>query len=243
MREIWDERARDALAVCPELVPFSSRISRIFDEAEHSEWPQLQRIHGDFHLGQVLRVPSLSVSAQEPGRFSEENTPSATIATHDATTHKGEAQARRATVVENPSPYENSDTGEAHGNSCPANTYRTEPGATHWVVIDFEGEPLRSLSQRRRPDLALRDVAGMIRSFDYAAGYAIREGLDERSAHSWRSAAISAFYRGYGAIPQQFLSLYRALIIDKVLYEITYEAKMRPDWLFIPLAGALFLLE
>lgn len=111
-----------------------------------------------------------------------------------------------------------------------------------WVLLDFEGEPLRPLAERNEPDLALRDVAGMLRSFDYAAASA---GGDH--AAGWAERSRRAFLDGYGAAvgrhPEEDAALLRALVLDKALYEAVYEARNRPDWLAIPVEGVLRTLR
>lgn len=104
-----------------------------------------------------------------------------------------------------------------------------------WFVIDFEGEPLAPLEARTRPDLALRDVAGLLRSFDYAAAVG---GLGGAAADAWTASARAGLLRGYGVQddPGQALLL-RALELDKTLYEVVYEARNRPAWAPIPQAG------
>lgn len=102
-----------------------------------------------------------------------------------------------------------------------------------WYVLDFEGEPLRPLAERTRPDLALRDAAGMLRSFDYAAAVG---GAGE----DWARESGTAFRAGYATGPSgtdtaQDALLLRALELDKALYETVYEARNRPAWLPIPL--------
>ncbi|MDO5721578.1 MAG: hypothetical protein Q4P06_03430 [Actinomycetaceae bacterium] len=101
----------------------------------------------------------------------------------------------------------------------------------HWWVLDFEGEPLRPLSQRREPDLALRDVAGMLRSFDYAAAKA---GMDESWLHRVREAFLSGYCLGQELSAEQRVLL-RALEIEKAAYEAVYEHRLRPQWVSIPL--------
>ena len=112
--------------------------------------------------------------------------------------------------------------GDLHLGQC----LRTPDGV--WLLIDFEGEPMRPIEDRRSRDLAARDIAGMLRSFEYAAGDPARA-----------AAARDAFLRGYsahgGALPD--LALLRALEMDKAVYEAIYEARHRPDWLPIPLRG------
>ena len=114
-----------------------------------------------------------------------------------------------------------------------------------WVLLDFEGEPLRPLAERTAPDLALRDVAGMLRSLDYAAGAALRE-YDARVPEDWVPAARTAFLDGYareaGADPREQAELLAALEIDKALYEAVYETRHRPAWREIPLDALARLL-
>src|SRR5690606_9146492 len=110
-----------------------------------------------------------------------------------------------------------------------------------------EGEPLRPLSERLDPGLALRDVAGMLRSFDYAARHATVGLADDdpaaRAAAAWAVEARTAFLTGYAdgggrAGHGDQAALLRALEIDKALYEVVYETLNRPAWVPIPL-GAL----
>ncbi|MDQ1130285.1 phosphotransferase [Microbacterium sp. SORGH_AS_0888] len=104
-----------------------------------------------------------------------------------------------------------------------------------WRLVDFEGEPLRPMHERAIPDLPPRDVAGMLRSFDYAG--AVGAGP---AAAAWAAACRSAFLESYsasaGAAPLDPVLL-RALVLDKAVYESIYEARNRPDWLAVPLAG------
>jgi len=108
-----------------------------------------------------------------------------------------------------------------------------------WVLLDFEGEPLRPIAARRMPDLAVRDVAGMLRSFDYVAGSVERLGVDDAVARRWATAAVTAFERGYAAAggPSADERLLRAFELDKAVYEAVYEVRNRPDWLSIPLSA------
>ncbi len=119
-----------------------------------------------------------------------------------------------------------------------------------WVLLDFEGEPLRPLAERGTLDLALRDVAGMLRSFDYVAARRT-QGLaagDPRtaSALAWATDVRTSFLEGYAAAagrdPRADAVLLRALELDKALYEAVYEAHNRPDWLEVPLAAVRRLL-
>lgn len=122
-----------------------------------------------------------------------------------------------------------------HGDLHLGQTLRAIPG---WIVIDFEGEPSVPLAERIRPDSPLRDLAGMLRSFDYAAhSVLLQSGAegDDRAVR-WAEHNRSAFLTGYGdqAVPE----LLRAYEIDKALYEVAYESAHRPTWIDIPL-GAL----
>jgi predicted trehalose synthase len=159
-----------ALREVPALENCRSSIERLFELARTAPWPPLQRIHGDYHLGQVLEVP---------GRG--------------------------------------------------------------WVIVDFEGEPLRSMTERSELDVTLRDVAGMLRSFDYAAGSVAQTGGGSGPAESvaaWAPAARHAFIDGYIARSGVNLRLRREVVdafeIDKALYEAVYEARNRPGWIAIP---------
>ncbi len=98
-------------------------------------------------------------------------------------------------------------------------------------VIDFEGEPARPLAERRRPTSPLRDVAGMLRSLDYAARTA--EASAPMAAATWLPEAREAFLGAYGATGP----LVEAFELEKACYEVRYEAGNRPDWLWLPLAA------
>lgn len=117
--------------------------------------------------------------------------------------------------------------------------------ADGWLLLDFEGEPLAPLGARTRPDLAVRDVAGLLRSFDYAAAVG---GATGEAAEQWVEASRAALLAGYAESsssapddepvdPADAALLTRALELDKTLYEAVYEARNRPSWLPIPLAG------
>ena len=101
-----------------------------------------------------------------------------------------------------------------------------------WFITDFEGEPLAPLAQRTKPDLAVRDVAGLLRSIDYAAAVG---GLTGEAAVRWTSEARDGLLAGYG--PGGQTTFLRALELDKTLYEAVYESRNRPAWLPIPIAG------
>lgn len=164
----WTRRAGEAVDAVPELAGRADAVAEAYARALDAPWPDLQRIHGDLHLGQVISSPSRG-----------------------------------------------------------------------WVLLDFEGEPLRPLAERRTPDLALRDVAGMLRSFDYAASSAPDDAAE------WARTASDAFLDGYArhaGDPRRHGDLLRALLLDKALYEARYEATNRPEWLPLPLAGIADLL-
>ena len=129
-------------------------------------------------------------------------------------------------------------------------------------ILDFEGEPLRPMSERRAKSSPLKDVAGMLRSFDYAASTVlhrrpeVRPGGGEllrRALVAWRSQVVGRFLEGYRtaiagcpsvpATDATFRSMLDLFLLEKVLYEICYEAANRPDWLVIPLRGLLGLLD
>ena len=168
-------RAAQAISLVPSLGASGDAISAALKAGIAGTWPRLQRVHGDYHLGQVLQVP---------------------------------------------------DRG--------------------WVLLDFEGEPLRPMSERNEPDLALRDVAGMLRSFDYVAGTIEVEGGDTAAARSWSAAARTGFLGGYeaelGGSLAPYAPLLTALELDKALYECVYEVRNRPAWLPIPERAAHRLL-
>ncbi|HET7310965.1 MAG TPA: phosphotransferase [Mycobacteriales bacterium] len=178
--KLMHERLDAALEVVPELAPFADDLRTSYDAlAELPAGVPIQRIHGDFHLGQALRT----------------------------------------------------DSG--------------------WVLIDFEGEPARPLSERTALMSPLRDVAGMLRSFDYAARHLLAEqpsasGLAYR-ANEWAERNRDAFCDGYaraaGSDPRGEDVLLRAFELDKAVYEVVYEARNRPTWLPIPLGSIERLLR
>ncbi|HEY4854986.1 MAG TPA: aminoglycoside phosphotransferase [Streptosporangiaceae bacterium] len=167
-------RLEVALAAVPELGRHADLIGSAFSDLAKLGQPLLvQRVHGDYHLGQVMRTQ------------------------------------------------------------------------TGWVVLDFEGEPAVPLAQRRARSPALRDVAGMLRSFDYAARHQLRSHADQErvrhAARDWVRRNQAAFCSGYaeagGMDPYSHATLLRALVLDKAVYEVMYEARNRPDWLPIPLGS------
>jgi maltokinase len=119
-----------------------------------------------------------------------------------------------------------------------------------WVILDFEGEPARSVVERRQKRSPLRDVAGMLRSFAYAASAAeLDRGVEPPP--EWEELARDAFLGGYLAevdpnlIPSgsSFDRLLAVFELEKAVYELRYELDNRPDWVRIPVAGILRLLE
>jgi len=166
-----------AAAQVPALDAYHDGVTRVVDDlAALRDAPARQRVHGDLHLGQLLR---------SSGR---------------------------------------------------------------WYVTDFEGEPLAPLAERTRPDFAVRDVAGLVRSFDYAAAVG---GLHGEAATAWSGSARQAALLAYDEAAGTTLvdptgaagCLLRALEVDKAVYEAVYEHRNRPDWLPIPLAGLTRLLR
>jgi maltokinase len=167
-------RLEEALQVVPELAPFADALRAAYEQVATRTAPvAVQRVHGDYHLGQVLR---------------------------------------------------------------------TQAG---WVVLDFEGEPARPLSERTALMSPLRDVAGMLRSFDSAARHLLHERPGEPQlayrATEWAERNREAFCDGYaaaaGADPREEAALMRAFELDKAVYELVYEARNRPSWLPIPLGS------
>jgi maltose alpha-D-glucosyltransferase/alpha-amylase len=130
-----------------------------------------------------------------------------------------------------------------------------------FVIIDFEGEPARPLAERARKASPLKDVAGMLRSFDYAMHAALFDFATERSdvrerveaaGRQWRAQATRAFLDGYDEIARanglaspraEASALLELFVLEKALYELGYEADNRPDWLGIPLYGLLDILD
>ena len=127
-----------------------------------------------------------------------------------------------------------------HGDYHLGQVMRTQTG---WVVLDFEGEPASPLAQRRARSSPLRDVAGMLRSFDYAARHQLLTHPDRAIltpvASDWVRRNGDAFCAGYAAAggldPAENSVLLRAMLLDKAVYEVVYEARNRPTWVPIPL--------
>jgi maltokinase len=122
-----------------------------------------------------------------------------------------------------------------------------------WFVLDFEGEPVRPVAERQVASSPLQDVAGMVRSFHYAA----RTGLAERGrdvddelvalTEAWETRAVDAFWHGYQQVPgidallpaspEDRSRVLRAFELDKAVYEVIYEVAHRPDWVDIPVSA------
>jgi maltokinase len=167
-------RLEVALAAVEQLRPFETGLRAAFARlGNRGGTLRVQRIHGDYHLGQVLRV----------------------------------------------------DSG--------------------WVLLDFEGEPARPLSERVAAASPLRDIAGMLRSYDYAARYLLLDrhdaGMLAYRAEEWAERNRTAFCDGYaaalGSDPRDEDVALRAFELDKAVYEVMYEARHRPSWLTIPLTA------
>ncbi len=120
-----------------------------------------------------------------------------------------------------------------------------------WVIIDFEGEPARPVTERRRKRSPLRDVAGVLRSFAYAA-IAAELLHDTPAPEGWEEVARTQFLDGYletvdpALLPSGALAIERLLTVyelEKAVYELRYELDNRPDWVRIPVAGIQRLIE
>jgi maltose alpha-D-glucosyltransferase/alpha-amylase len=132
-----------------------------------------------------------------------------------------------------------------HGDYHLGQVLRTSQG--DWMIIDFEGEPARPLAERRAPSSPTRDVAGMLRSFAYAAATGIREAgggggagarvnaAAEIGGARWERDVRAAFLSGYGVSGDD--PLVALFEMEKVFYELLYELNNRPGWAWIPLRG------
>ncbi len=136
-----------------------------------------------------------------------------------------------------------------HGDLHLGQTLRTSLG---WKLVDFEGEPAKPLAERREPDSPWRDVAGMLRSFDYAAQSVVKDlhSSDEAEsqityrANEWLERNRNAFLEGYverrvehgqGPLTPEEQAMIDAYEADKAVYEVIYEARNRPSWVDIPM--------
>ena len=136
-----------------------------------------------------------------------------------------------------------------HGDYHLAQALWTSEG--DWLILDFEGEPARAVPERRRKTSPLRDVAGMLRSFAYAASAAkIQRGVDP--PEGWEERCRTLFLDGYidtvepSLLPSTRDQVERLLAVfelEKAVYELRYELHNRPDWVAIPVAGILRMLE
>jgi maltokinase len=139
-----------------------------------------------------------------------------------------------------------------HGDLHLGQTLRTDTG---WKILDFEGEPARPVGERAAPQTPLKDVAGMLRSFDYAARQLLttgdaaaagaRPGAEERAA-AWAARNQRAYCAGYAEAggPEALTDPIplTALVLDKAVYEVVYETRNRPDWVDVPLVAIRRLL-
>ncbi len=135
---------------------------------------------------------------------------------------------------------------QIHGDLHLGQTLRTVKG---WKIVDFEGEPAKPLAERVLPDSAWRDVAGMLRSFDYAPRVAERTvaqgaddtGAEQRSfrAAEWADRNCEAFLSAYAGrdLTDDEQALLDAYVADKAVYEAVYEARNRPAWVPVPLTA------
>jgi maltokinase len=132
---------------------------------------------------------------------------------------------------------------QIHGDLHLGQTLRTTRG---WKIVDFEGEPAKELAERALPDSPWRDVAGMLRSLDYAPrvvertwGDGLDEGADQRAYRSseWSERNRAAFLAAYAGreLTDDERTLLAAYVADKAVYETVYETRNRPSWVAIPL--------
>lgn len=144
-----------------------------------------------------------------------------------------------------------------HGDYHLGQVLKTDNG---FIVIDFEGEPARSLEERRAKVCPLKDVAGMLRSFNYAAQAVLKQrrsisATDRDVMMEWERAARAAFLEGYRSVAnpseaeflpdtwEDVVRVLRVYELDKALYELQYELHNRPEWLPIPLQGIRSLAQ
>ncbi len=139
---------------------------------------------------------------------------------------------------------------QVHGDLHLGQTLRTVKG---WKIVDFEGEPAKPLAERVKPDSAWRDVAGMLRSFDYAPRVAAQQWGDNDGGHAqrefraaeWSARNCAAFLDAYAGreLTEAEQTLLDAYEVDKAVYEVVYEARNRPKWVPIPMAAIQRLAE
>ena len=128
-------------------------------------------------------------------------------------------------------------TQRVHGDFHLGQTLLTASG---WKIIDFEGEPAKTLAERAMPDSVWRDIAGMLRSFDYAGA-----SVPGPASQDWVATCRTAFLDGYagGRLSETDAGVLRAYEADKAVYEVVYEVRNRPDWVGIPLAAVAALAQ
>jgi maltokinase len=175
----------------------------------------------------VAEVPGRSVAEVMAARLSVAVTAAPSLSSHSAGLRQCFAALDGRTLA----------TQRVHGDFHLGQTLHTPNG---WKIIDFEGEPAKTMAERVVPDSVWRDVAGMLRSFDYAA--ASMPGADSAS---WAQECRVAFLRGYtgGDLDPPQADAVRAYEADKAIYEVVYEVRNRPDWVRIPLGAVATLAQ
>jgi maltokinase len=213
-------------------------------------------VGGDFageahRLGETVAVlhadlvTALGSSERDPAEIAAAMTARLTVAAAEVPALAAHAAAVRAVFDELAGLGSAVPVHRVHGDLHLGQTLRTPLG---WLVIDFEGEPGTPLELRRRPDAPLRDVAGMLRSFDYAAHHQLLEadGAEPDQQRAWRANEWAArnrgaFCDGYAARaasdPRDHAVVLRAYELDKAVYEVVYETRSRPAWAPIPLGS------
>ena len=202
------------------------------------------------------QVTSALVALERTLATSEQELPQETVKqAQDVLARRGGVKERLAELSGDPAQF--GQRIRIHGDLHLGQLLRAR---TDFLFVDFEGEPARSLEERRRKQSPLRDVAGMLRSFSYAAQAALGRHIQRRSEHSstlepwatlWQRSVSAEFLRGYRdtmgdspllALGEKAQVLLRALLLEKACYELAYELNKRPTWLYIPLAGVRELL-
>ncbi|GAA2100270.1 phosphotransferase [Streptomyces albiaxialis] len=156
--------------------------------------------------------------------------------------HLGQAlHTADAPAAEEPGgPRASEGSGAPEGSGDAALDAHHDGADGRWTLIDFEGEPARPLAERRADQPVVRDIAGMLRSFDYAACQC-PAGPGDAWSQRWAAANRAAYCAGYadacGSDPRDDAVLLRAYETDKAVYEVLYEARNRPSWLSIPLSA------
>jgi maltokinase len=159
--QVMGDRLTAARGIAAQLEPYVEPLQQVFGALAGSDL-DVQRVHGDFHLGQTLHTPG------------------------------------------------------------------------GWKIIDFEGEPVKTLAERAAPDSVWRDIAGMLRSFGYAAA-----SVPGPDSEAWAAGCRQAFLEGYagGELSADDAATLRAYEADKAVYEVVYEVRNRPEWIAIPLGA------